>query len=266
MESNFTLAAYVFLFPAVLLSLISLIKEKTVVHRLSIIALGLSFSSLTLALTLRGISAGRMPFATLYEFTLLFAWGIMLVFFLSRVKLNSSLLTSLVSLLSVVIISFSGTVPAGVKPLMPALQSVWLQFHVAAAILAYGAFGVSFCLAGAYFIKEKAENGLGKTLPSPEKIDSLIHWSVSIGFPFMTLAIITGAVWAEEVWGSWWSWDPKETWALITWIIYAGYLHSRKTRGWRGRKAALMAVAGFLAVLFTLFGVTFLLPGAHSYA
>lgn len=142
---------------------------------------------------------------------------------------------------------------------MPALQSRWLEIHVITAIIAYGAFALSCCLGILYLVKAKsAERGL-------DKLDAALHWSVVVGFPFMTLVLISGAVWAEEVWGRWWSWDPKETWALITWLIYAGYLHARKTYGWQGKKAAIMAIVGFAAVLFTFFGVSLLLPGDHSY-
>lgn len=266
MENNLNLAAYVLLFFAAILSLISLWKPEHYMQRVSFWAVASSFACLTLALALRGTAAGRLPFATMYEFTFLFAWGILLLYIFARRKITSDLLTSMVALIAVVIISYGGSLPSEARPLMPALQSVWLKFHVATAVVAYGAFGLSFCLALLYLFKEKTQgNGPGGSLPPCESIDSLIYWSVRVGFPFMTLVLITGAVWAEEVWGSWWSWDPKETWALITWLIYAGYLHARKTYGWQGRKAAALAIAGFLAVVFTLFGVTFLLPGAHSY-
>jgi len=202
----------------------------------------------------------------MYEFTFLFVWGIFLFYVLMRKKIQSAMLTTLIALLGFVLVSYGGTMSPEAKPLMPALQSVWLEIHVATAIIAYGAFGVSFCFGIMYLLKERSVNkGVPDILPSLEKLDSLTHWAVVVGFPFMTLVLITGAIWAEEVWGRWWSWDPKETWALITWLVYAGYLHARKTYGWKGRKAALMAVVGFLVVLFTLYGVSYLLPGNHSY-
>lgn len=266
MEANLTLAAYCFLFLAVLLSLMTLWKPNSYTDQGAVWVMGLAFVSLTLALAQRGISSGRLPFATMYEFTFLFVWGILLFYLLIRRKFHSGLLTSLVALLGVTLLSYGSTLPSDIRPLMPALQSVWLEIHVITAIVAYGAFGLSCCLGILYLVKERnPDKGLGQTLPSPERLDSLLHWSVVVGFPFMTLVLITGAVWAEEVWGSWWSWDPKETWALITWFIYAGYLHARKTYGWQGKRAAVMAIVGFLAVLFTLFGVSLLLPGAHSY-
>jgi cytochrome c-type biogenesis protein CcsB len=264
MEATFSLAAYVLLFLGVVISLVSLWKPNKIVSRLALIAVTLAFICLTLALINRSIISGRLPFATMYEFTFLFAWGILLFLLILRTKFRtklkiSDLLTSLVALLTIVIISYGSTLPSEVRPLMPALQSVWLEIHVITAIVAYGAFGLSCCLGILYLVKEKSADH------SIDKLDSALHWSVVVGFPFMTLVLITGAVWAEEVWGRWWSWDPKETWALITWLIYAGYLHARKTYGWQGKKAAIMVIVGFMAVLFTFFGVSLLLPGAHSY-
>ncbi|MDN5347219.1 MAG: hypothetical protein PWP65_783 [Clostridia bacterium] len=267
MEATFNSLAYILLFITLSLSLISLWKPHKVIEQISLWSTFLAFASLSLALIWRGIYTGRVPFATLYEFTLLFAWGILLLFFIITLRnIKPTLLVALVAFLEIVILSYGGTLSSEARPLMPALQSVWLELHVLTAIIAYGAFGLSFCLGVLYLIKERAgDGGPGKSLPSLGKLDNLLHWSVVVGFPFLTLVIITGAIWAEEVWGRWWGWDPKETWALITWLIYAGYLHARKTYGWQGKKAAIMAIAGFLAVLFTLFGVSLLLPGIHSY-
>ncbi len=266
MESTFSLLAYILLLAAVIASLISFWRVNKYTSNLALAALVLAFVSLTLALGQRSLAAGRLPFANLYEFTLLFAWGMLLFYLLSRKYIQSDLLTAIMAVLEVFVISYANTLSAAARPLMPALQSLWLQFHVLTAIIAYGAFGLSFGLAIIYLLKAKGYRDTGaRALPPLARIDNLMHWSVVIGFPFMTLVLITGAVWAEEVWGRWWGWDPKETWALITWLIYAAYLHARKTYDWRGKRAAVMAIAGFLAVLFTLFGVTLLLPGLHSY-
>lgn len=266
METTFNLIAYVFLIIGVVISLIYLWKPNNQLERISFWLIVFAFIALTLALTDRSLAVGRLPFATLYEFTFLFAWGLLLFYIIIRRHIKSAMLTSLVALCTVLLVSYGSTLPSEAKPLMPALQSIWLEAHVITAVIAYGAFGLSFCIAILYLIKEKnLDQGFGASLPSLEKLDSLLHWAVVVGFPFMTLVLITGAVWAEEVWGNWWSWDPKETWALITWLIYAGYLHARKTYGWQGKKSAIIAVIGFLAVLFTLFGVSLLLPGVHSY-
>lgn len=266
MEAKYVLAAYFFLLIALLLSLILLWQPHRPLGRTSLASVVIAFVLLTLALGRRTLESGYLPVATLYEFTLLFAWGILFLFFFIRKHIPGNLLTVLVALLAVLILSFSNTLPSESRPLMPALQSVWLQLHVLTAVIAYGSFGLSFCLGILYLLHERIRNReLPFSLPSPAKLDHLLYWCAAVGFAFMTLVLITGAVWAEEVWGRWWGWDPKETWALITWLIYAGFLHARRTYGWRGRRAAVVAVVGFLAVLFTLFGVSLLLPGLHSY-
>lgn len=225
-----------------------------------------AFVFLTFSLTLRGIIGGRVPFANMYEFTLLFTWGILLFYLIIRRTIKAPLLTILVLLITITLMSYSFFLPTDIVTLMPALQSYWLQIHVATAIIAYGAFGIACCLGMLYLLKEKRpHNWLYASLPELKKLDGILHWSVSVGFTFMALVLITGAVWAEEAWGTWWSWDPKETWALITWLVYAGYLHAHKTYGWQGKRSAIMAVAGFVVVLFTLYGVSYLLPGNHSY-
>ncbi|MCG0279081.1 MAG: c-type cytochrome biogenesis protein CcsB [Thermanaeromonas sp.] len=266
MEVKFYLIAYGFLFVALITSFISLWKQFKYSLQLPVGAMLLALLALSLGLIQRSMTAGRLPFASLYEFTLLFVWGLLLLFMFVQRKIKSPLFNALVALLGVILLSCASTLPSETAPLMPALQSIWLQFHVFTAIVAYGAFGLSFCAGVVYLLKGRLkEKALGLALPSSEKLEEVLHWSVVVGFSFMTLVLITGAVWAEEVWGSWWSWDPKETWALITWLIYAGYLHARKSYGWTGEKAALMAVIGFAAVLFTLFGVSLLIPGYHSY-
>jgi cytochrome c-type biogenesis protein CcsB len=155
-----------------------------------------------------------------------------------------------------------------VHELMPALRSNWLGFHVSSAIIGYGGFGVSFVLGIIFLMREymKDQSFLDRHVPSREKLDLIAYRSVSLGLLFLTFCILTGAIWAERAWGSYWSWDPKETWSLITWIIYAAYLHLRINRGWKGKAAAVFAVIGFIAVLFTYIGVNTFLPGVHSYA
>jgi cytochrome c-type biogenesis protein CcsB len=166
------------------------------------------------------------------------------------------------------IIGYAAMQSKDVKELMPALRSNWLGFHVSTAIIAYGAFGVSFVLSIIFLLRDrmKASGFLDQHIPDKEKLDMISYRSVSLGLLFLTFTIITGAIWAERAWGSYWSWDPKETWSLVTWIIYAIYLHLRLRKGWRGRSAAIFAVVGFICVLFTYLGVNTWLPGVHSYA
>ena len=155
-----------------------------------------------------------------------------------------------------------------VHDLMPALKSNWLGFHVSTAIIAYGAFGVSFVLSIIFLLRDrmKEKGFLDTHIPQREKLDMISYRSVALGLLFLTFTIITGAIWAERAWGSYWSWDPKETWSLVTWIVYAIYLHLRVRRGWRGKTAAIFAIIGFICVMFTYIGVNTFLPGIHSYA
>ena len=167
-----------------------------------------------------------------------------------------------------IIIGYAAMQNREVKELMPALQSGWLSVHVCTAIISYGSFGVSFAVSIMFLLRDKMKDNpfWEKNIPGSEKLDSISYRAVSLGFLFLTFVLITGAVWAEQAWGSYWSWDPKETWALITWFIYAIYLHLRISRGWKGKSAAIFATVGFICVIFTYIGVNTLLSGMHSYA
>ncbi len=158
---------------------------------------------------------------------------------------------------------------ADIKPLVPALQSYWMKIHVPLNFIGYGSFAVA-CAAGMawlvrYRLEQKGSSRLLKTFPSLEQLDQLAYKSVAVGFPAFTLATILGAAWAAEAWGGYWSWDPKETWALIVWLFYGAYLHVRISHGWSGKTLAWWAVAGFLVTLFCFVGVNMYLSGLHSY-
>jgi len=147
-----------------------------------------------------------------------------------------------------------------IKPLMPALRSNWLTFHVLTVFLGYGGFGVAFASSAGYLITANRRTELA------DAFDTATAKTISFGFLFLTIGIIAGAVWANSAWGTYWSWDPKETWSLITWFIYAVFLHCRFMRGWKGKRAAWISVLGFASVIFTYLGVNYLLSGLHSYA
>ena len=222
----------------------------------------------TAALIVRGIGAGRFPMTNQYEFATSFAWGLSLVclYFIYRHKFR--VLGTFATPVIFLVIGYAAMQSKDVHELMPALRSYWLGFHVSTAIIAYGAFGVSFAVSLIYLIREKLPSSafLSKHVPGSEKLDMLSYRAASLGFLFLTFTIITGSIWAERAWGSYWSWDPKETWSLVTWIIYAIYLHLRIRRGWKDRSAAIFAVIGFICVIFTYICVNTLLPGIHSYA
>ena len=235
------------------------------------VAVGLQIAGLALhtaALVCRGIGAGRLPLTNQYEFATSFAWGLCLVSLIFVLKFKFPVLGAFSAPVVFLIIGYAAMQSKEVKNLMPALRSNWLGFHVSTAIIAYGAFGVSFVLGVIFLLRERmrAHGFLDEHIPKREKLDVIAYRSVSLGLLFLTFTIITGAIWAERAWGSYWSWDPKETWSLVTWIIYAAYLHLRIRRGWQGRAAAIFAVIGFVCVIFTYIGVNTLLPGVHSYA
>ena len=222
----------------------------------------------TLALIFRSIGAGRLPLTNQYEFATSFAWGInaCFIFFLFKYKFKA--LGVFVSPIVFLVIGYAAMQSREVRELMPALRSSWLAIHVSAAIIGYGAFGVACALGFMYLFREKmANNEFWKEHSLDEDhLDILQYRAVSFGFLFLTFVMISGAIWAERAWGSYWSGDPKETWSFITWIIYSIYLHLRISRGWKGRNTALFAVLGFIAVLFTYIGVNTFIPSVHSYA
>jgi cytochrome c-type biogenesis protein CcsB len=214
---------------------------------------------------------GYVPLSNMYESLIFFSWTIVLVYLILEFKYRQKVIGVFVTpfaFLAIALTSIISGVDAKITPLVPALQSNWLTIHVTTCFFGYASFAVSFGISILYLIREKGEGkGNGKTswLPAMPVLDEINYKAIIIGFPMLTLGIITGAAWANYAWGSYWSWDPKETWSLITWFVYAAFLHARFTRDWRGRKAALLSIAGFVAVLFTYFGVNYLLSGLHSY-
>ena len=220
----------------------------------------------TLCIVVRGINAGRLPLTNQYEFASAFAWGIALCFLVFVKKYKFDALGMVVAPLIFLVAGYAFMLNREINSLMPALQSGWLGFHVCTAIVAYGGFGVAFGIALLYLLKGKLNGPLSERIPDERTLDTLIYRAVALGFLFLTLCMITGAIWAKRAWGSYWNWDPKETWSLITWIIYAIFLHLRLRGAVSGKKAALLAVIGFICVIFTYVGVNLLLHGLHSCA
>lgn len=217
---------------------------------------------------------GHAPLSNLYESLVFGAWAIMLIYFISEFKTKQRVLgvfPATFAFLAMAYASFSPDISAKIEPLVPALKSNWLIAHVVACFLGYAAFAISFGLSGVYVFRNP-DNPAGKSgnpgtswMPDQKHLDELNYQMVLFGFLLLSLGIITGAVWANSAWGSYWSWDPKETWSLITWLIYAAVLHVRAVQGWRGKRVAWLSMIGFISVLFTYFGVNFLLSGLHSY-
>jgi cytochrome c-type biogenesis protein CcsB len=215
---------------------------------------------------------GRAPLTNLYESLVFFAWTIAVVYLLMERKFKIRTAGAFVSPFPFIIMAYASLNPNEIQPLVPALQSNWLISHVVTCFVGYAAFAVSFGVSFLYLFKVNAEKKPVKQqsvfmshLPGSDLLDEVGYKTIAIGFPLLTIGIITGAFWANVAWGTYWSWDPKETWSLIVWFIYAAYLHARITRGWRGKKAALLSIVGFSATLFCYLGVNLILSGLHSY-
>ncbi len=206
----------------------------------------------------------QVPLANFYESLVFFSWCLPTLPLISFRRYTTGFLGGLLSLLASLLLAYASLgVDSHIRPLMPALKSNWLLLHVLTCFVGYGAFALAFGAALLFIWQLRCP--LLPAATSLPYMDRLIYQATVIGFVFLTLGIVTGAVWAEAAWGRYWSWDPKETWSLITWLIYATLLHARLVKGWQGRRIAWLAVLGFLAVLFTYLGVSFLLPGLHSY-
>jgi cytochrome c-type biogenesis protein CcsB len=216
------------------------------------------------------LGIGHAPLSNLYESLVFFAGTIIAIYLFIERKYQNRVIgafTAPIAFLALAYASMSPNISDRIQPLIPALKSNWLIAHVIACFIGYGAFAVAFGVSFMYLVKQKSpdnKSSMLNLLPDVDLLDDLNHRLVMFGFLFLSVGIITGAVWAYSAWGRYWGWDPKETWSLITWFVYATLLHARMMRGWRGKRTAFLSIGGFAAVLFTYFGVN-LLPGLHSY-
>ncbi len=222
------------------------------------------------------LGIGHAPFSNLYESLIFFAWTIAVIFVVVDRKYKVPIVgtfTVPLAFLALAYASLSPDISEQIQPLVPALKSNWLIAHVITCFVGYAAFAIAFGVSIMYIVKqgrEKETGGWVSLLPETDAMDDLSYQLIMFGFLFLTIGIITGAVWAQTAWGRYWGWDPKETWSLITWLIYAGLLHARNMRGWRGKRIAYLSIIGFAAVLITYFGVNYLprifgVDGLHSY-
>jgi len=244
----------------------SLKKEKiiTLIWATLYITLGLH----TFGLVLRWIESyklniGHAPLSNFYESLIFYAWCVSFVQIIMKKRLSFPIITMFASLIALFFMGYASISPSieqHIQPLIPALQSNWLHIHVITCFISYAAFVISFICGFLYLIKWKG------VIPPEETLEEINYRSIVVGFPSLSAGILTGAVWAHYAWGSYWSWDPKETWSLITWIVYALFLHARFVKGWRGKRIAMLSIIGFLSVIFTYLGVNFILSGLHSYA
>ncbi len=241
----------------------------------------LAVAALTTMLVLRGVTSGRVPLISMYEYLIAFSWMVALAYLIfewragaSREEVQAAGAPALV--LALALLGYAAfKIPLESKhaeSLMPVLRSNWLIFHVSCAVIAYGAAGLASALALLYFVRTKAGEHsawLRERLPSGPTLDRAVYHAVRFAFPFLTLVNVTGAIWAYNAWGRYWGWDPKETWSLITWMIYTFYLHARLRAQWRPAQSNAVVVVGIIAILFTFLGVSQLAVFSnsfHSYA
>jgi cytochrome c-type biogenesis protein CcsB len=225
----------------------------------------------TLYIVARYLEAGNTPITSQHEAVVFFAWSTTWAYLSFRWRYTVKNFGTFVATLIFVLLLISSFSPRDIVPLVPALQSFWLPIHAGVSIIAYGFLALAFCGGLMYLLLERElkSRRLGyffARLPSLDALDQLNSHCVTAGFIFLTLGIVTGSIWASQAWGAYWQWDPKETWSLITWLLYLVQIHQRFTVGWQGKRAAVMAIVGFASVVFTLWGVNFLLGGLHTYA
>lgn len=283
------------LFWAVLASsalfLLELAGHQAWARVLGIVGMGVGLACAIASMVLRYVYAGYPPLSNLFESLMFLIFGILLIYQVVQWTLKPRIFGVVAAPLVTILIGFASILPPRLKsahPLMPALQSYWLKIHVSLMLISYSAFMLAFAGAIIYlalhYSKGKNEHqdpggsgggmlvletgpGVGGSKIATQLLflDDLTYRLILVGFPVLAFGIITGGIWANHAWGTYWSWDPKETWALITWLVYAGYLHARMTHDWRNQKAAWMAVLGFVSVLVTYLGVNYLSQGLHTY-
>jgi cytochrome c-type biogenesis protein CcsB len=227
---------------------------------------------------LRGVSVHRLPWGDMYEFVTALTCVAVAFFLAAMIRYRAYYLGLFVMVAVVLVLGLAETViytPAG--PLVPALQSYWLAIHVTAMTLATGVFFVAAVAGITYLFVDRharrvaagrpvGSDGILLRLPGPEALDRLAYRTVVFGFPIWTFGVMAGAIWADKAWGSYWSWDPTEIWAFITWVVYACFLHARATAGWRGRRATVIQLMGFGCLIFNVLVISLVVPGLHSYA
>jgi cytochrome c-type biogenesis protein CcsB len=250
--------------------LASLFNGRAWLDKIASRALAAGFAVQVVMLFVRYFAAGYTPITNMHESLSFFALCLAGFFlFLRRIYKVEILGAIFLPMISILIIA-ALTASAEIKPLSPMLRSFWLPIHTFFAFAGNAVFLAGFLVSIVYLIlergiKRKRSSNFAGRFPSLETLDRINYKCMSYGFPALTLGIVTGSLWADLAWGSYWSWDPKETWSLITWIVYAILIHNRLVIGWRGRKTAYLMIVGFASVLFTFIGVNLFIGGLHSY-
>ena len=271
MDVNFFYLAFVCYTVAMLIYFFTFWKKAGTLVVAGSFLLWAGFVFQVIGLVIRTFNAKFMPVTNMYESMNFFSCAIVLSYIIVEKKFKNRAFGVFILPVVFFLMAFSSlpTTSKEIVPLIPALQSQWLVWHVMLSFIGEAAFAVAFGTSIMYLIRNRSKDGsfVSKSFPALTTLDVISYRAIIIGFPIFTIgALIFGAIWAKYAWGDYWSWDPKETWALITWVVYALYLHVRIVHGWKGKVAAWISITGFLATMFTLFGVNYLLSGLHSYA
>ncbi|MBL7032334.1 MAG: c-type cytochrome biogenesis protein CcsB [Nitrospira sp.] len=272
MEANVLLfeLALTFYLLAAIAGIVEIFKKKKGTSKAVLYLTIIGFLWHTANIIVRYVQGGHIPVTNMHEASSFFAWCIVTLFFFHEYRYKPKLLSSFILPFVFVLMFLSAVFPREIGTISPVLKSYWFGIHVLLAFLGDAAFAMACGIGIMYLIQErhvksKNINRLFLKLPSLQVLDETNYHLITIGFPLLTLAIITGIIWANTAWGTFWRWDPKEVWSLITWFIYALVLHLRLTLGWRGKKAAILSIIGFVIVIFTFFGVTLILKGRHVF-
>ena len=257
-------AAILVYFAAMLAQLVATALKKDALTRPATLIFAAGLALHTGYTVWRGVSAGRLPLANQFEFANGFAWACAVLGLVLHARLKQNWVLTASAPVTFLVISYAAFQPMEIKDIMPALRSTWFGLHIGSAIFSYAAFAIAGGLGVWYLLQ--AHRGADVKSIALRQVDYMSYRMVCLGFLLLTVVILSGAIWAEQAWSRWWSWDPKETWALITWIIYAVYLHQRLRMNWQGKRMAWMSLIALVCVLFTFAGVNLLLPGLHSYA
>jgi cytochrome c-type biogenesis protein CcsB len=262
--------ALTFYFLSTISGVIEIFRGKKATSKISLYLAAMGFLFHTGNIIIRYVQGGHIPVTNMHEATSFFSWCILLLFFFHEFRYKLGMLSSFIMPIVFLFMFSSSIFPREIKVLSPALQSYWFGIHVILAFLGDAAFAMASGIGVMYliqerFVKSKHLGGLFQKLPSLQMLDEINYHLITLGFPLLTLAMITGVIWANSAWGTYWRWDPKEVWSLITWLIYALVLHLRLSIGWRGKKAAILSIAGFIIVIFAFIGVSLILKGQHTF-
>jgi cytochrome c-type biogenesis protein CcsB len=271
MDVSLFYIAFVCYTTAMLVYFFSFWKKTGAMAKIGKLLIIAGFTAQVVGLVIRTYNSKFMPVTNMYESLNFFTCTIALAYIIVEQKFKNRSFGVFILPVIFLLMSFSShpAISKEIVPLIPALQSQWLVWHVLLSFIGEAAFAVAFGTSIMYLIRSNSQDSsfVGRTFPELSTLDTISYRAIIIGFPIFTIgALIFGAIWAKFAWGDYWTWDPKETWALITWIVYALYLHIRIVHGWKGKPAAWISIIGFAATIFTLFGVNYLLSGLHSYA